>query len=266
MTQACIKENFPTSSNDVTEGEEVTLSMSVSVPGMEVATRALGEYGYTDGSHPSLWVVVFDQQGYLVETAKAYDQEYTDISADHKTTTQFSVDLHATPEPCTIHYLLNYSDDDLDLSYGHETSVIGALIVEDKDVYWQRKSLPGGINDNVDYVAANFTQIPLVRNFAKITVTNSANNFTLSGFYVLNVPKSGTVAPLSNGAFVNYQPTVPTGQTLYGVLTSGGFLVTCLTELNSAILLLLLLMHSKQMLYISTRIHIRIRLILFLQS
>ena len=77
MTQACIKENFPTSPNDVTEGEEVTLSMSVSVSGMEVATRALGEYGYTDGSHPSLWVVVFDQQGYLVEYAKATEQSLT---------------------------------------------------------------------------------------------------------------------------------------------------------------------------------------------
>lgn len=225
LALACNKEIIPNAPIEVTEGEEVTLSMSVSVPGMEVATRALGEYGYTDGAHPSLWVVVFDQQGYLVETAKAYDPEYTDISEDHKTTTQFSVDLHATPEPCIIHYLLNYSDDDnLDLSYGHETSVIGALNVENKDVYWQRKSLPGGINDNVDYVAANFTQIPLVRNFAKITVTESADNFTLTGFYVLNVPKSGTVAPLSNGAFVNYQPTVPTGQTLYGVLTSGGYL------------------------------------------
>lgn len=224
LALACNKEIIPNAPIEVTEGEEVTLSMSVSVPGMEVATRALGEYSYADGAHPSLWVVVFDQQGYLVETAKAYDQEYTDISADHKTTTQFSVDLHATPEPCTIHYLLNYSDgDNLELPYGHETSVIGALAVENKDVYWQRKSLPGGINDNVDYVAANFTQIPLVRNFAKITVTNSANNFTLSGFYVLNVPKSGTVAPLSNGAFVNYQHTVPTGQTLYGVLTSGGY-------------------------------------------
>ena len=224
LALACNKEIIPNAPIEVTEGEEVTLSMSVSVPGMEVATRALGEYGYTDGAHPSLWVVVFDQQGYLVETAKAYDPEYTDISEDHKTTTQFSVDLHATPEPCIIHYLLNYSGDNLDLSYGHETSVIGALTVENKDVYWQRKLLPGGINDNVDYVATNFTQIPLVRNFAKITVTESADNFTLTGFYVLNVPKSGTVAPLSNGAFVNYQPTVPTGQTLYGVLTSGGYL------------------------------------------
>lgn len=221
MTQACIKENFPTSPNDVTEGEEVTLSMSVSVPGMEVATRALGEYGYTDGSHPSLWVVVFDQQGYLVEYAKATDPSLTGGSLNE---TRFSVKLHETPEPCIIHYLLNYADN-LDLAYGHESSLIGGLVVgPDKDVYWQRRVLQGGINDDPTYISNNFTRIPLVRNFAKITVTVDENvdNFTLSGFYVLNRPKAGTVAPYSNGAFVNYQPTLE-DQSLYDALTGAGY-------------------------------------------
>ena len=235
MTQACIKENFPTSPNDVTEGEEVTLSLSVSVPGMEVATRALGEYGYTDGSHPSLWVVVFDQQGYLVEAAKAYGQKYTEDSKDHTTTTQFSVDLHATPEPCIIHYLLNYADN-LDLAYGHESSLIGGLVVgPDQDVYWQRVVLPYGIvspmkndtknPDYTKYVEPYVTNVPLIRNFAKITVTvdEKVDNFTLSGFYVLNRPKTGTVAPYSNGAFVNYQPALAADQSLYDALTGAGY-------------------------------------------
>ena len=222
MTQACIKENFPTSPNDVTEGEEVTLSMSVSVPGMEVATRALGEYGYTDGSHPSLWVVVFDQQGYLVEYAKATEQSLTGGSLNE---TKFSVKLHETPEPCIIHYLLNYADN-LELAYGHESSLIGGLVVgPDKDVYWQRRVLQGGINDDPTYISNNFTRIPLVRNFAMITVTvdEKVDNFTLSGFYVLNRPNTGTVAPYSNGAFVNYQPNLEADQSLYDALTGAGY-------------------------------------------
>ena len=222
MTQACIKENFPTSPNDVTEGEEITLSMSVSVPGMEVATRAFGEYGYKDGSHPSLWVVVFDQQGYLVEYAKATEQSLTGGSLNE---TKFSVKLHETPEPCIIHYLLNYADN-LDLAYGHESSLIGGLVVgPDKDVYWQRRVLQGGINDDPTYISKNFTRIPLVRNFAKITVTvdEKVGNFTLSGFYVLNRPNTGTVAPYSNGAFVNYQPDLEEDQSLYDALTGAGY-------------------------------------------
>lgn len=224
MTQACIKENFPTSPNDVTEGEEVTLSMSVSVPGMEVATRALGEYDYgkNDKPHPTLWVVVFDQQGYLVEYAKATEQSLTGGSLNE---TKFSVKLHETPEPCIIHYLLNYADN-LDLAYGHESSLIGGLVVgPDQDVYWQRRVLQGGINDDPTYISNNFTRIPLVRNFAKITVTvdEKVDNFTLSGFYVLNRPKAGTVAPYSNGAFVNYQPALVADQSLYDALTGAGY-------------------------------------------
>ena len=208
MTQACIKENFPTSPNDVTEGEEVTLSMSVTVPGMEVATRALGEYDQYGNSLPTLWVVAFDEQGYLVEYAKASGQKSLG-GEDKKWKTEFQVVLHATSEPRILHFIANYADN-LSLTPGHESSVIGGMTVnkgeDNEDVYWQRIMLPGGINNNETYIKDNFTEIPLVRNFARIRVTDNASNFTLTGFYVLNVPTSGTVAPYSNGAFAVYPP------------------------------------------------------------
>lgn len=225
MTQACIKENFPISPNDVTEGEDVTLSMSVSVPEMEVATRGLGEYEYD--AHPSLWVIVFDQQGYFLQKAQATEQSFVQDGKDNLT--NFKVTLKASPERRILHFVLNYPGDLPDS--GHESSYIGGLSVgPDADVYWQRRVLPNGIlpavKENVtnpdyeDYVQPYVTNIPLVRNFAKVIVTvdESLNDsFKLEGFTVQYRPDKGTIAPYTQGDFVDYL------NHNYDYLTSNGY-------------------------------------------
>lgn len=197
---ACTDEHIPTSQHEVEEGTPVKLRMSVTLPGMNVASRAFAE-DITD--NPSLWVVAFDSQGYLVEWSKAYGLTPVTGGTEHET--EFSVELGATSEPRILHFIANYADE-LELEYGHESNVIGSLDVSgNQDVYWHRKVLSGGINADTDYVTTNFSRIPLLRNFAKITVGVDATvtNFTLTGFYVLNVPNKGTVAPY-NGNFVDY--------------------------------------------------------------
>ena len=198
---ACTKEE------PFVEGEEIVLNMSVNADGIQsIATRAMGDNVIGD---PVLWLVVFDGEGMLVEWTKAtdfHDEEDTDTKV---VTTHFNVSLHATLEPRIVHFLLNYVDDktDLDLTFGHENNVIGAMTVgPNHGVYWQRVELPDGINSTntaKDYL----TKVPLLRNFSKITVEvgeKCANDFSLSNFYVLNVPKYGTVAPFANGEFVDY--------------------------------------------------------------
>lgn len=48
-----------------------------------------------------------------------------------------------------------------------------------------------------DDIASSLTRIPLIRNFAEISVSVADNvkNFTLRGFEIMNVPTSGTIAP-----------------------------------------------------------------------
>lgn len=209
---ACTKEE------PFVEGEEIVLDMSVNTDDVNAfATRAMGDN--VDGT-PALWLVVFNSEGMLVEWAKAYGFSQT-TDANGEVTTSFKASLHATLEGRIMHFLLNYVDDKykdgenigkdipLELASGHENNVIGGLVVErDRDVYWQRVELPNGINDNDDdatNTAKNYlTKVPLVRNFSKITVTETVDNFELLGFYVLNVPKYGTVAPFHNGRFVKY--------------------------------------------------------------
>ena len=205
---ACTDEHIPASNHEVEEGTPVELRMSVALGEMNIASsRSLG---YDISDYPTLWVVAFNKDGYLVEYAKAKDLELVENGTLHETT--FSVILHATSEPRILHFIAfgkeeGEDDYELNLEYGHESNVIGSLVVDGgRDVYWHRKVLSGGINTNPDYIAANFRRIPLLRNFAKITVgvDPEVTNFKLTGFYVLNVPTSGTVAPYSNGAFVDY--------------------------------------------------------------
>ncbi len=195
---ACTKEE------PFVEGEEIVLNMSVCADGIQtIATRAMGDNVV---GTPALWLVVFDSNGQLVEWAKAYDFRQETPTGGGETVTYFKAKLHAALEGRIMHLLLNYVDEgvDLDFSYGHENNIIGSLFVErDRDVYWQRVVLPDGIN-NDNTVSNYLTEVPLVRNFSKITVTETADNFELLGFYVLNVPKHGTVAPFNDGEFVKY--------------------------------------------------------------
>ncbi len=184
------------------EGQEVVLNLSVDMGDMQsAATRAMGDN--VEGT-PALWLAVFDGEGYLVEWTKAFD------CVTNNGVTTFKATLHATMEKRVMHFLLNYVDDsaELELDYGHENNVIGGLTVErNRDVYWQRVELPEGINGSTDQngtVAKYLTKVPLVRNFSKIKVTEACDHFDLLGFYVLNVPNRGTVAPFINGSFVKY--------------------------------------------------------------
>ena len=185
------------------EGQEVVLNLSVDMGDLQSATtRTMGDN--VEGT-PALWLVVFDSEGYLVEWTKAYELA---PSTDGLTT--FKARLHATLEGRIMHFLLNYVDDaaDLQFDYGHENNIIGGLTVErNRDVYWQRVELPEGIVGK-ETVEKYLTKVPLVRNFSKITVTvatnENTNGFVLGGFYVLNVPNRGTVAPFINGSFVKY--------------------------------------------------------------
>ena len=196
MLFACSKEEL------FEEGQEIVLNMSVDMGDLQsAATRAMGDN--VTGT-PALWLVVFDKEGYLVESVKASNL------VTSGGVTSFKATLHATLEGRIMHFLLNYVDDsaELNFTYGHENNIIGGLTVErDRDVYWQRVELPEGINGSTEATgttAKYLTKVPLVRNFSKIKVTVACDHFNLLGFYVLNVPNRGTVAPFMNGSFIKY--------------------------------------------------------------
>jgi hypothetical protein len=197
------------------EGQEIVLKFSVDVGNLQSATRAFAE----DADRSSdLWLVLFDKSGYLVNQP---------IPATIGTTgdeTEFSVTLPATVEERIVHFLLNppLNNNKFELEYGHENNLIGGLIAgPNHDVYWQRVELPNILNENV----LGTTPIPLVRNFAKITVDEEVDGFEIDKVYVLNKPDRGTVAPFLNGNFLDYlsYKDENTNKITYAKLNTAGY-------------------------------------------
>ena len=190
---SCVSEDLPQTSIPQ-EGDKVTLTFGVQIPETGVATRSMAVPAIT-----SLNLLVFDQNGYLVETAQAYvggSTSWNDNTTptDATKTQDFTVTLTKTSAYRAIHFVANANVSGL-AQFGHEDALIPSLVsTGTDDAYWQRMEFANGIASDSGTKLDNNTVVPLVRNFAKVTVTESLANFELEGFVVMNTRSEGTVA------------------------------------------------------------------------
>lgn len=194
-----------------------------------VKSRAMGEMTEDKRKNLDVWLLVFDKEGFLVETAQAKEQEN---SGDETT---FSVDLSISTQKRIIHFVAVDTDGTQltrtewdqkmrDLPYGHETNVVRDLTVPyPVDAYWQREETP---TINAD---TKFKRVPLVRNFAKVEINSVVDpakyDFVFEGFCVCNVEAEGSVAPYNTetGEFVDYLQTGTETSKTYVQLNSEGY-------------------------------------------
>ena len=167
----------------------------------------------------TLHLIVFDENGMLVEVCEA--KEHGSSNQGGKL---YSVTLTVTDKPRIIHYIANCPVDQV--VYGHETSIIGNMFVDRNDSedpqteyevsYWARIEVPyilveekeetqtdGTIKKVISLdkdIKDKFMKVPLLRNYAEITVTQDKNNntFEVLGFTVYNLLNRGTVAPYNS--------------------------------------------------------------------
>lgn len=195
--------------------EEVTLTFSTLLPSGP-STKAMGDAPVVDEDIESMHLVVFDENGMLVETREATIVGQK-THASHLYETDFKVTLTVTDSPRSIHFIANCPVNQI--AYGHEASIIGNLYVQkDNDsttpetAYWARIEVPyikyqevevDGKKVNVldDVIQENFKCVPMLRNFAQVVVTDATGNndlFEFIGFSVYNTIDIGTVAPYNN--------------------------------------------------------------------
>lgn len=188
---------------------EITVSATITVDDMQgVPSRAFDEtpgeglkvnvFEFIKGSDPT--------NSFLI---KKYPAEVTapTTAVDNGVEVAFKFTLTKTSEPRVLQFVV--TREDLTLPYGSMASAMQSLSVSDKtSAYWGQLEFPAGYctrttnGGNVEYVAIEglaekFKAIPLIRNFAKVSVSASLDNFELTGFELINVPDAGTVAPWS---------------------------------------------------------------------
>ena len=208
---ACIKEELPIAQQQSGEGELTTFTFGVQLPETGSTTRAMG-----DEAIESLHAIVFDEQGYYTYKASATlaaveDDEFP----NDPTLRQFSVELPNSSAKRIIHFVANISDQYDGIDAGHEDGVMSSLYVEDDaDAYWQRMVFDAGISDAEnasDNAFKNGVIVPLIRNYARVTVKNEAKGFTFMGFKVYNTRTQGSIAAYdsNNGTFAEFTEMNP---------------------------------------------------------
>ena len=210
------------------EGQKVTVYFGVQMPEADPATKAMGE----QPNITSLHVAVFGSSGYLKEYNIAEPVPANDyVSAEGEANKKgYKVTLSITTSRIRVHLIANGP---ATLDFDYEATVMSKLASSGgEDAYWQRILLNNGIyadKDDPGYYATppvlvidpdfdldehgnhQMALIPLVRNFAKLTVVAdpvATSNFTIDSFAVVNVPDKGTIAPYNttSGEFMmDYQ-------------------------------------------------------------
>lgn len=206
-------------------GSKATITFSTAEL-LEPETKGVLEPEEGEGKDPSkniksLYLIVFDENGMLVETCEASELGSSDHDG-HQGGRHYTVTLTVTDKPRTIHYVANCPVSQV--IYGHETSIIGNMYVdrnnwehktEYETSYWARIEVPYILVEEkeeiqtdgtkkivvslVDEIANMFKHVPLLRNYAEITVTDLTDDtFGFEGFTVYNLLNRGTVAPYNS--------------------------------------------------------------------
>ena len=223
-----VRQSLPTGPEIELSGDRVVLTTTVNFADFrEASTRS--DYNEADFTDYELYLVEFEDNGSPLSNMKtavyhAVRKQPAEETADEGSVV-YSVTINKTDQPRILH-LIAMKDDDLEISYGPEASVIPSLTTgvtnaadgstEFDVAYWRRLEFPEGYcvsktvadrevwEPNIDELN-KLKDVELVRNLAKISVGypeegishGDGSYFLLKGFLLVNTPDKGTVAPYS---------------------------------------------------------------------
>lgn len=212
IVSSCSDDMAVVSNQGIDDG---SVTVSLAIPDMvRQDTRAFGNSN-TPQSGLKLTVFEFAMGSDATNTfpTRTYQAEtLTNTNVENGGIVNFKIpNLIKTNEPRVLHFVV--APDYLTIPYGAEAAVFESLSVSNgTQAYWARLEFPNGYAQAsadtqpgetpemiiTDETKSKFQNIPVVRNFAKVSMEMNpyiANKFQLYGFELVNVPNAGTVAP-----------------------------------------------------------------------
>lgn len=221
---SCVKQLEEAEPTKVQDGTKATFTFTPTLADGELSIASDTKSFSAQPQIHNIWVAVFDNAGYkLSEYAEAVPNTLADQNWDPENPGEnvykYSVTLTVTDKPRILHIIANAPEH---LSYGSESEVIGSLNTrfnatgnegDWSDAYWTRIVLDNGVwakpdestrDTDADYqtkynnwykVVQTLNKAKLVRNFARITLEETANNFELTRYWITNIPDIGSFAP-----------------------------------------------------------------------
>ena len=221
----CIREEVPIN-KDVINLEEpeypkdgrAVINMSFKLPG-GLQTKAMAD----QPNIQSIRVLIFGSSGYLKESLDAESLQHAQVNGDGSTVYSFTVHPSLSDSKnLRVHVIANF---DKIVPWDYEETVMNheAFTTEGDEAFWVRFILPQGITlsktfssetQRMEYdyitegnkkyflvtpdITAKFSNLPLIRNFAKITVESTTPQLILDQaetMAIINTPDRGSVAP-----------------------------------------------------------------------
>ncbi|MBO4768016.1 MAG: hypothetical protein J5495_00620 [Bacteroidales bacterium] len=184
---------------DAEEGTLVPITFSVQMPEAELTRAQWGE----DPVIENLWVIEFGAAGFFKRWVQASPEELVNTNGEAGKK-RYQVYLPISSADQHFHFIAN-PPTTTTFTNKTEAEVMSLLETSGKNcAFWQKIYVPGGIRgiEQTDGTVtpteesqAYFTNIPLIRNFAKVQVYSSVDTLHILQYALINVPSAGKVAP-----------------------------------------------------------------------
>lgn len=211
------------------EDGSLTIGITTDISDLQVpATRAMGDTPDYDAL--TLYLLVFDADGFLRQTQAVTERTLVD-DTEHagRKLVQYQATLYPLDSEATIHLIAtsqpNLEAEQIAGKIARKELLHSLYTANNNEAYWSR--VPLGVKilskdeddsneTNAKAIVAKLSHVPMVRNFARVSVGDVTGDFRVTGLYLYNALDRGAMVPYiatdgnlnaetrENGGFVQF--------------------------------------------------------------